>query len=48
MLGFLPSGIYPREPRSRKKANKGSSAPASFYYSKDIQYLLHEIGRAHV
>ncbi|KAK4701525.1 pescadillo, partial [Phenoliferia sp. Uapishka_3] len=35
-------GIYPREPRSRKKANKGSSAPASFYYSKDIQYLLHE------
>jgi pescadillo protein len=35
-------GIYPREPRSRKKANGGSSAPASFYYSKDIQYLLHE------
>lgn len=35
-------GIYPREPRSRKKANKGSSAPASFYYAKDIQYLLHE------
>ena len=35
-------GIYPREPRSRKKANKGSTAPASFYYSKDIQYLLHE------
>ncbi|ORY51225.1 Pescadillo N-terminus-domain-containing protein [Leucosporidium creatinivorum] len=35
-------GIYPREPRNRKKANKGSSAPASFYYSKDIQYLLHE------
>lgn len=36
------TGIYPREPRNRKKANKGSSAPASFYYSKDIQYLLHE------
>lgn len=36
------AGIYPREPRSRKKANKGSSAPASFYYSKDVQYLLHE------
>ncbi|GAA5859477.1 hypothetical protein JCM5353_002403 [Sporobolomyces roseus] len=35
-------GIYPREPRNRKKANKGSSAPASFYYAKDIQYLLHE------
>ena len=26
----------------KKRANKGSSAPASFYYSKDIQYLLHE------
>ncbi|SGZ25896.1 BQ5605_C024g09794 [Microbotryum silenes-dioicae] len=35
-------GIYPREPRSRKKANKGSTTPASFYYAKDIQYLLHE------
>ena len=36
------AGIYPREPRSRKKANKGNSAPTSFYYSKDIQYLQHE------
>jgi len=35
-------GIYPREPRSRKKANRGSTAAASFYYSKDIAYLLHE------
>ncbi|KAJ9102662.1 hypothetical protein QFC19_004771 [Naganishia cerealis] len=35
-------GIYPREPTNKKKANKGSSAPASFYYSKDILYLLHE------
>ncbi|SCV70405.1 BQ2448_1799 [Microbotryum intermedium] len=35
-------GIYPREPKSRKKANKGSTIPASFYYAKDIQYLLHE------
>ncbi|KAG0139557.1 hypothetical protein CROQUDRAFT_54535 [Cronartium quercuum f. sp. fusiforme G11] len=35
-------GIYPREPRNRKKANKGSTAPASFYYAKDIAYLLHE------
>lgn len=34
--------IYPREPRSKKRANKGSSAPATFYYTKDIQYLLHE------
>ena len=36
------SGIYPREPRSRKKANKGSSAPTNFYYAKDIAYLAHE------
>jgi pescadillo protein len=35
-------GIFPREPLSRKRANKGSTAPASFYYFKDIQYLLHE------
>ncbi|KAF8912824.1 Pescadillo N-terminus-domain-containing protein [Gymnopilus junonius] len=35
-------GIFPREPRSRKKANKGSSAPTSFYYSKDIAYIDHE------
>ncbi|KAF8213390.1 Pescadillo N-terminus-domain-containing protein [Mycena galopus ATCC 62051] len=35
-------GIFPREPRSRKKANKGSSAPTSFYYAKDIAYLAHE------
>lgn len=35
-------GIYPREPLNKKRANKGSSAPASFYYHKDIQYLLHE------
>lgn len=35
-------GIFPREPRNRKRANKGSSAPTSFYYAKDIAYLLHE------
>ncbi|KAK9469435.1 Pescadillo N-terminus-domain-containing protein [Lipomyces arxii] len=35
-------GIYPRAPRSAKKANKGSTAPVTFYYTKDIQYLLHE------
>ncbi|ODQ63334.1 nucleolar protein [Nadsonia fulvescens var. elongata DSM 6958] len=35
-------GIYPREPRSKKKANKGSTAPTTFYYAKDIQYLMHE------
>lgn len=35
-------GIFPREPKHRKKANKGSSAPTSFYYTKDIAYLAHE------
>ncbi|SPO02422.1 probable Pescadillo homolog [Cephalotrichum gorgonifer] len=35
-------GIYPREPRSRKKANKSATASTTFYYTKDIQYLLHE------
>ncbi|GBE78381.1 Pescadillo N-terminus-domain-containing protein [Sparassis latifolia] len=35
-------GIFPREPRSRKRANKGSSAPTSFYYTKDIAYIAHE------
>ncbi|KAI7886923.1 hypothetical protein K492DRAFT_202867 [Lichtheimia hyalospora FSU 10163] len=35
-------GIYPRQPKNHKKANKGSSAPATFYYVKDIQYLMHE------
>jgi pescadillo protein len=39
---FLPPGIFPREPRHKKRANKGSSAPTSFYYSKDIVYLQHE------
>ncbi|KIM85406.1 hypothetical protein PILCRDRAFT_817418 [Piloderma croceum F 1598] len=35
-------GIFPREPRNKKKANKGSTAPTSFYYAKDIAYLAHE------
>ncbi|KAI8048957.1 Pescadillo N-terminus-domain-containing protein [Gilbertella persicaria] len=26
----------------QKKANKGSTAPSTFYYVKDIKYLLHE------
>ncbi|KAK8074725.1 pescadillo [Apiospora hydei] len=32
----------PREPNNRKKANKSSTASTTFYYAKDIQYLLHE------
>ncbi|XDG08570.1 hypothetical protein ABKA04_008185 [Annulohypoxylon sp. FPYF3050] len=35
-------GIFPREPRNRKKASKRSTASTTFYYAKDIQYLLHE------
>ncbi|KAJ1796673.1 mRNA-binding ribosome synthesis protein nop7 [Coemansia sp. RSA 2399] len=35
-------GIYPVEPRSRKKANRGSAKATTFYYSKDIQLLLSE------
>lgn len=35
-------GIYPREPRNRKKVSKSATASTTFYYAKDIQYLLHE------
>ncbi|KAI8048531.1 Pescadillo N-terminus-domain-containing protein [Syncephalis plumigaleata] len=35
-------GVYPREPKNKKKANQGSTAQRTFYYYKDIQYLLHE------
>lgn len=35
-------GIYPRVPRNKKKANKGSTAPVVFYYAKDILSLLNE------
>ncbi|PVU91374.1 hypothetical protein BB560_006128, partial [Smittium megazygosporum] len=35
-------GIYPVEPKNRKKVNKGSTAPTTFYYTKDIQFLMHE------
>ncbi|KAL9121684.1 MAG: hypothetical protein Q9187_001761 [Circinaria calcarea] len=35
-------GIYPREPRSKRKASKSSTQSTTFYYTKDIQYLLHE------
>lgn len=35
-------GIYPHEPRKKRKLAKGSSAPKTFYYAKDIQYLAHE------
>lgn len=35
-------GIYPREPKNRKKVNKGSTAYKTYYYVKDIQFLAHE------
>ncbi|KAJ1560961.1 mRNA-binding ribosome synthesis protein nop7 [Nowakowskiella sp. JEL0078] len=35
-------GIYPREPKNKKKANNGSTAPKTYYFRKDIQYLFHE------
>src|SRR5436190_21444991 len=35
-------GIYPREPRDKKKVLKSATPSTTFYYAKDIQYLLHE------
>ncbi|KAF2857745.1 putative ribosome biogenesis protein Pescadillo [Piedraia hortae CBS 480.64] len=35
-------GIYPREPRSRRRVSKSSTPSTTYYYTKDIQYLLHE------
>ncbi|XP_028271000.1 pescadillo [Parambassis ranga] len=35
-------GIYPHEPKHKKKVNKGSTAPRTYYLLKDIRFLLHE------
>jgi len=35
-------GVYPVEPKNKKKVNKGSTANRTFYYLKDINYLAHE------
>uniref|UniRef100_H0W4Y8 Pescadillo homolog n=1 Tax=Cavia porcellus TaxID=10141 RepID=H0W4Y8_CAVPO len=35
-------GIYPHEPKHKKKVNKGSTAPRTFYLIKDIKFLLRE------
>jgi len=35
-------GIYPREPKNRKRAQKGSTDKKTLYLKKDIQFLLHE------
>jgi pescadillo protein len=42
LLNIAIAGIYPREPRNKKKASKSSTHLTTFYYTKDIQYLLHE------
>jgi len=35
-------GIYPVEPKNKRKANRGRLANKTFYYSKDIRFLTHE------
>ncbi|KAG5328525.1 PESC protein, partial [Acromyrmex charruanus] len=35
-------GIYPREPRNRKRAQKGVPGIKTLYHKKDIQFLMHE------
>jgi len=35
-------GIYPVEPKNKKKVNKGSTANRTFYYVKDINFLANE------
>ncbi|KAJ2451317.1 mRNA-binding ribosome synthesis protein nop7 [Coemansia sp. RSA 2336] len=35
-------GIYPVEPRNRKRANRGSTKLTTFYYARDIQLLFSE------
>lgn len=35
-------GIYPREPRNRKRAQKGDPSIKILYHKKDIQFLMHE------
>lgn len=35
-------GIYPREPRNRKRAQKGATGIKTLYHKKDIQFLMHE------
>lgn len=35
-------GIYPREPRNRKRAQKGNTGIQTLYHKKDIQFLMQE------
>lgn len=35
-------GIYPREPKNRKRAQKGNTEIKILYHKKDINFLMHE------
>jgi pescadillo protein len=35
-------GIYPREPKNRKRAQKGATDKKTLYLKKDVQFLIHE------
>lgn len=35
-------GIYPREPKHRRRAQRGSTDIKILYHTKDIKFLLHE------
>ncbi|CRL00586.1 CLUMA_CG013846, isoform A [Clunio marinus] len=35
-------GIYPREPKNRKKAQRGNTEIKILYHKKDINFLMHE------
>lgn len=35
-------GIYPRDPRNKKKANPNVASNTTFYYAKDMLFLAHE------
>lgn len=35
-------GVYPREPSNKKKASGNNNANNTFYFAKDIRFLLHE------
>ena len=35
-------GVYPVEPKNKKKVNKGTTANRTYYYTKDINYLANE------
>lgn len=35
-------GIYPRDPKNKKKISRTGSTSGTYYWAKDIQFLLHE------